>query len=44
MPKRGNQTFEHLMAQPETRLGHRFARREWLAEALTHRSYALESS
>jgi ribonuclease-3 len=42
MPKRGNQTFEHLMAQLETRLGHRFARRELLAEALTHRSYALE--
>lgn len=42
MPNRGNQAFEQAMAQLETRLGHRFARRERLAEALTHRSYALE--
>ncbi|MGQ9896697.1 MAG: ribonuclease III [Acidobacteriota bacterium] len=42
MPKRGDPNFERRMAQLETRLGHCFACRELLAEALTHRSYALE--
>ncbi len=41
-PKNGCQIFEMQMAQLETRLGHRFVRRDLLVEAVTHRSYAME--
>ncbi len=40
--KRGSKAFDDQMAQLEARLGHSFARRELLAEAITHRSYAAE--
>ncbi|OYT73406.1 MAG: ribonuclease III [Chloracidobacterium sp. CP2_5A] len=40
--KRGGQAFNAQMAQLESKLGHSFARRELLAEAITHRSYAAE--
>lgn len=41
-PKDGGQTFETRLARLEAKLGHRFVRRDLLAEAVTHRSYALE--